>query len=805
MTGLNMETFLRLARADWGIWISLGLILGLIAVMVWTNWGSKRILQRCLIASLVLHAVVVFHGGRMPIARLAMGEAAKPQRASSIQRIRLEGSSSSLGQSHGGQGGTAARALADWDRPTDVARPIDELKPRRPDQEAPAATELAREVLAAAEVPEPDRARLEINPPPPPGPEIRPTTDPANGSEAQVGAAPALTSATPIDPSEVADLAVTRPKGSDSPAVAPGDRRLQSRPVPKDAMPSTRSQLSRSAPSPLALPSAPTSSTGDLIASQAPEDRPDPSANVGVGPSGGSSPEVAKDPNLATEGIARSIPRSSTNGRSNSPGTSKELADATAGMPGSNRFRRPMASGPNARVSVEAPTLALADRGSAATLPRPNLGAAAGIGPGSDLTEPEARDLTGGRTLDEVPQVYRSRLEPNRSDRAQQLGATAGSEQAVERALDWLARHQDADGRWDAGAYKSPDGTVVPGQDDHTIHCPPGEICHGTCAYWEADTALTGLSLLAFLGAGHTQIDGGKHAKTVARGLEFLLASQKPDGDLRGDSKAVGMYCHSMAALALCEAYALTGDARLRRPVERAVNFLVLAQAPGGMGWRYSPRERLGDTSVLGWVVMVLKSAREVGIPISEPVRAGTLAWLDRVAAGPARGLARYQPGKEVTPSMTAEAWVCRQFLGTGGPSAASTEAADHLLRNGPDRGPVNLYYWYYGTLAMFQHGGGAWTRWNASVRDRLVQTQRLTGHQAGSWDPNTEGAYDRYGGRIYCTALGTLTLEVYYRFLRLYDAPSEERSGGVPAGRPEPSTVPNLARPMPGGARRGG
>ncbi len=66
---------------------------------------------------------------------------------------------------------------------------------------------------------------------------------------------------------------------------------------------------------------------------------------------------------------------------------------------------------------------------------------------------PAPRDprAIGGRPLQDVPEVYRSRLDPNRSSLAKRAGATAASEQAVERALAWLSRHQDADGRWDAG------------------------------------------------------------------------------------------------------------------------------------------------------------------------------------------------------------------------------------------------------------------------------------------------------------------------------------------------------------------
>jgi hypothetical protein len=381
-------------------------------------------------------------------------------------------------------------------------------------------------------------------------------------------------------------------------------------------------------------------------------------------------------------------------------------------------------------------------------------------------------DRPDTRTLAEIPKVYQPRLAPDRPDRAQLAGASAASELAVERALDWLARHQDPDGRWNGGVARYENGTPVKGDQDFTAHCPPGETCFGECAYWEADTALTGLALLTYLGAGYTHAQG-RYAETVAKGLDFLIAEQKANGDLRGKSLVVGMYCHAMATLALCEAYALTGDARVRTAAERAIAFLVRSRARDGLAWRYAPGAPVGDTSILGWVVMGLKSAKEVGIAIPDEagIRRGTLDWLDKVATGQAKGLARYQPWDPETPTMTAEAWVCRQFLGVGGPGPASTEAAEFLLRNDADRGSTNVYYWYYATLALYQHGGEPWSRWNAKVRDRIVGLQHRSGHQAGSWDPD-DSLYGGKGGRIYCTTLAALTLEVYYRYLRLYDEP---------------------------------
>ncbi len=137
-------------------------------------------------------------------------------------------------------------------------------------------------------------------------------------------------------------------------------------------------------------------------------------------------------------------------------------------------------------------------------------------------------DRIGAQNLPDIPKIYHPRLEPDRSTRAQRIGASAASELAVERALDWLSRHQDDDGRWDAGIARYEDGTPVKGDDDFTAHCPPGEKCFGECAYWEADTALTGLALLTFLGAGYTHTDG-RYAVVVGKGIDFLLAAAEAE------------------------------------------------------------------------------------------------------------------------------------------------------------------------------------------------------------------------------------------------------------------------------------
>ena len=192
----------------------------------------------------------------------------------------------------------------------------------------------------------------------------------------------------------------------------------------------------------------------------------------------------------------------------------------------------------------------------------------------------------------------------------------------------------------------------------------------------------------------------------------------------------------------------------------------MAAQDPNGGGWRYRPGEA-GDTSQLGWQLMSLKSADLAGIPMPESTRQGIVRYLQSVSSGTHGGHASYRPGERPTRLMTAEALVCWQFLGLAREHPACNEAGDYVVGEVPGEGVCNLYYWYYGTLSMYQLQGDHWQRWNEALRATLVGRQVKEGPLAGSW--NTDDLWGGNGGRVYTTALATLTLEVYYRFLPLY------------------------------------
>lgn len=336
------------------------------------------------------------------------------------------------------------------------------------------------------------------------------------------------------------------------------------------------------------------------------------------------------------------------------------------------------------------------------------------------------------------------------------FGATPESEAAVNDALRWLAANQRPNGRWDARGAGGGGQRAADGQDRQS-------------AGLQADTGLTGLALLAFLAGGHTHLQG-PHQVTVRRGLEYLLSMQDSEGCLGGPgNRYERMYCHAMATCALSEAYAMTRDRRLQSGVQRAIGYTLRAQDRGTGGWRYLPSDP-GDTSQLGWQLMALKSAELAGMKTPAETRDGMVRFLGSVTLGTNGGLACYQSTRPIaTRSMTAESMVCRQFLGMSISPQAAAEASAFLLQEPPGVGQTNHYYWYYATLAMYQLQGDGWKRWNAALQKSLLGSQRQDGSNSGSWDPDP--VWGGCGGRVYSTALSTLCLEVYYRYLPLYVA----------------------------------
>jgi len=348
-----------------------------------------------------------------------------------------------------------------------------------------------------------------------------------------------------------------------------------------------------------------------------------------------------------------------------------------------------------------------------------------------------------------------------RKELVKAMGGTEASEAAVERGLAWLVAHQGPAGNWSF--------------DD--LHCQ-GHRCDAP-GNARVDAGATGLALMALLGAGHSPAKG-THSAAVRRGVDWLVAHQRPDGGL-AEPGGSQMYGHALAAIPLCEALGLTAEPALREPAARAVRFIVEAQDPATGGWRYQPRGG-GDTSVFGWQLMALKSAEMAGLPVPAGTYPLATRWLDSVASGPQRHLYAYQPHGEVRISMTAEALLCRQYLGAARRDGSMAAGGLYLRSNLPRWEARHTYSWYYATQVMYHLQGEDWAAWNGKLRDMLVDAQVKDGPAAGSWHPQRP-APDKWGdqgGRLYETAMSLLILEVYYRHLPLY----QQLSAGATADR---------------------
>jgi len=354
-------------------------------------------------------------------------------------------------------------------------------------------------------------------------------------------------------------------------------------------------------------------------------------------------------------------------------------------------------------------------------------------------------------------------------------GGTKESEEAVLAGLRWLAAHQRSDGCWSLNEYWKD----VPGCDCHSDFEKELD---------DSDTAGTAFGVLPMLGAGITHNGGPEepreligYRKRVFSGIAYLTGNQdRKSGNLGGN-----MYSHALGTMALCEAYALSGDERLKVPAQLAVKYMTEAQHKEG-GWRYSPKQP-GDMSVTAWVFLAIRSAQLAGLPIGRSALTRAERFVDSCAVGPEDAkLSRYayqpstpekkQPEKL---SLSGAGLLTRQYLGwkKDDPQliAGCRYLAQHLPpESGSDLGQV--YYYHYATQVLHHMEGPEFDLWNHRMREHLIRTQEKEGHKAGSWNPKGTDWGSR-GGRVYATGMALLTLEVYYRHLPMYRP--VKRTGG--------------------------
>jgi hypothetical protein len=358
------------------------------------------------------------------------------------------------------------------------------------------------------------------------------------------------------------------------------------------------------------------------------------------------------------------------------------------------------------------------------------------------------------------------------------------TENAVELALRWLAYHQEADGHWDAEKYSAANRT---------------------------DTAVTALSTLAFLAAGHTE-KVGLYKENVKRAVAWLSSKQDATGLIfdtadAGAHRAIG-YPGAIATLAMVEAAGMAHVPATLKSAQAAIDYCTQIHQQGEgadkLGWRYQPNTP-GDICVSTWFTAALKSAKVAGLNVKHNAFDGAIRFLDSVEKKHANGISKYSymPGTEANKRRNAMGNYCRMMLGWKAEDLkASTE---WFIQDGgtPSWGAngetVDLYYWYYGSLCAFQQGGDVWNSWNASLKKALCENQCKAGDDAGSWP--VVGDFSGEWGRVGQTALACLSLEVYYRYPRINPAPAANPAAAPIKQLPEapqknPAAVPDTKKP---------
>jgi len=362
------------------------------------------------------------------------------------------------------------------------------------------------------------------------------------------------------------------------------------------------------------------------------------------------------------------------------------------------------------------------------------------------IPPPTVGDIYVRRVQSPVPE-YASRF--NRSLKRQALrnaGMDIYSENAVLRGLWWLARHQDANGKWDADGYNK--------------HCTGGKPCtHDITQPTLPDEAVTGAALLAMLADGNTPATG-RFRFNVARGINWLICRQQADGyigDTQPESRE-NIIAHSIAAAALAETYGMTGEARYKIPAQKAINYLLALDLPLTTE---NNTLRTAEVPAAAARMFALNAAETARLDIPQGAPSEPAEIFAAIAKSPATAytypLATGATSAQITPGM----------LALIAPAPSENEALIHgatgqLRSEPPDWSHNGQAYWLCGSMVLKHAETTARVQWNSRLQDVLVENQAKSGHAIGSWQPRD--AESRAGGTVFATALTLLALETPYR-----------------------------------------
>ncbi|MFA4985217.1 MAG: hypothetical protein WC712_01410 [Candidatus Brocadiia bacterium] len=386
----------------------------------------------------------------------------------------------------------------------------------------------------------------------------------------------------------------------------------------------------------------------------------------------------------------------------------------------------------------------------------------------------------------------------NHDESIKSFGGSGDGEESVELGLYWQMRHQDPVGNLSSMYFSK--------------NCTGGSPCIPP-ARSEYDVGMTGMALLCMSSSGYTGAFG-KYMDVYERALDYMVTMQVGSGCFRekgtDDSTFTSggqqglvpesglAYEQAIGTIALCDSFEMTDDERLKVPCQLAVDWIQSHQN-FPLGWRYLSGPDETDSSVTGWDVLALKTARLYGFRVFEKGFEGALHWYDKVT----QPYSEYETidlgsdygdnfkqniyekkgtgymDTQTLPSMTAISLITRRFIGFKRTHPLLRAQANFLTdwkvafdkATGAFNSNFSFYFIYYATMANFQMGSTYWTDWNQQLVPKVREMQVLDASKCanGSWNPGTpfDGVY---GGRVLCTQFMILSLEIYYRYQPLLD-----------------------------------
>lgn len=371
---------------------------------------------------------------------------------------------------------------------------------------------------------------------------------------------------------------------------------------------------------------------------------------------------------------------------------------------------------------------------------------------------------------------------PATVDEPRRAGAAKPLSDTVKKGLAWLAGAQLQSGGW--------------GQGDEARQLRPNEPAVGI-----ANVADTSMALLAFIRAGYTPRAGGEHARTVERGLGFVLAQiEESDNDslavssVRGTrvQAKIGPYVDTFAALMiLTEAKNQmrdpAGNARLDAALKKVLRKVERNQRDNGswddQGWAPVLSQALAAKG--------LNRAAQSGATVSRQVleRVEAQAKTGQMSARGSAGVGLYgDAAKSANIRDDAETKKARatemkarakqapkpmaqspdvptkaQIDAAEAEATAATKAAvdseraltarlsdQRFIAGFGNNGGEEFLSYLLISETLVQNGGAEWQRWDAAITQLVGKVQ----NEDGSWV-----GQHCITGRTFCTAAALLVL----------------------------------------------